>query len=410
MILYIDPGTGSMLVTIIIGLLGTALYFLRNVLIKIKFFGKGKDVDDNSYSLLMFSDHKRYWNIFKPICDELEKRDIKAIYMTESEDDPALEAGYKNIEAKYIGNGNIAYAKMNNIRAKIVLSTTPSLDVFQWKRSKYVDYYIHIAHMPNDIIFYKMFGLDYYDAILLSGEYQCEQIRKLEELRNMKEKRLEIVGLPYLDALKQRFDEYTVNNNSKERTILLAPTWGDNGILSKYGAQFIEKLLKTGYKIIIRPHPQSFTSEKKVIDILMEKFPNSDKIEWNRDNDNFEVMCNSDVLISDFSGIVFEYAMVFDKPFIYTKPDLDKSTYDCAWVDDELWTFKTLPRIGKELSPENFDRIDSIVEDILTNDVYKEGRETARKETWMYKGEGAQRVVDFIEKIDEELREKAASA
>ena len=37
MILYIDPGTGSMLFTILIGVLGTALYFLRNVFMKLKY-------------------------------------------------------------------------------------------------------------------------------------------------------------------------------------------------------------------------------------------------------------------------------------------------------------------------------------------------------------------------------------
>ena len=48
MILYIDPGTGSMLITIVISLLGTALYFLRNAFMKLKFFAKGEKVDKNA--------------------------------------------------------------------------------------------------------------------------------------------------------------------------------------------------------------------------------------------------------------------------------------------------------------------------------------------------------------------------
>ena len=37
MILYIDPGTGSMLFTILIGVLGALVYAFRNVLMKAKF-------------------------------------------------------------------------------------------------------------------------------------------------------------------------------------------------------------------------------------------------------------------------------------------------------------------------------------------------------------------------------------
>ena len=77
---------------------------------------------------------------------------------------------------------------MNFLNAGIVLSTTPGLDVYQWKRSKDVQYYVHIPHMANDITSYRMFGLDYYDAIMLSGEYQVQQIRDLEKIRDLSAK------------------------------------------------------------------------------------------------------------------------------------------------------------------------------------------------------------------------------
>ena len=41
MTLYIDPGTGSMLFTILIGILGTAGYLLRNVFVKLRFLSSG---------------------------------------------------------------------------------------------------------------------------------------------------------------------------------------------------------------------------------------------------------------------------------------------------------------------------------------------------------------------------------
>ena len=43
----------------------------------------------------------------------------------------------------------------------------------------------------------------------------------------------------------------------------------------------------------------------------MAKYVENPKFSWNRDTDNFEVLRQSDILISDFSGVIFDYALVF---------------------------------------------------------------------------------------------------
>ena len=72
--LYIDPGTGSMLFTILLGVIGAAFYSARMLFLRLRQrAGGGKAVkDDNRIPLVIFSDHKRYWNIFDPICRELD--------------------------------------------------------------------------------------------------------------------------------------------------------------------------------------------------------------------------------------------------------------------------------------------------------------------------------------------------
>ncbi len=399
MLLYIDPGTGSMLFTILIGVLSAGFYFLRDVFVKLKFRMSGGKVsaDENAQKLpvVIFSDHKRYWNIFEPILDELERRGVKAVYMTESEDDPGLSKTYENVEGRFIGTGNKAYAMLNMLKASIVLSTTPSLDVFQWKRSPDVDYYIHIAHMPNDITTYRMFGLDFYDAILLSGNYQGEQIRMLEKLRGIPEKEIEYVGLPYMDVMRERVLREKRPEN-KVRTVLLAPSWGESGLLKKYGEKLIDALVDTGYKLIIRPHPQSFTSEAEMIEALRKKYPDSDMLSWNRDTDNFNVLNESDILLSDFSGVVFEYALIFDKPVICTTAEFDSAPYDCAWIKEDLWTFRILPKLGRELKPENITSVKELIDECIESSEFAKGREEARNETWLYQGEGAKRTADYL--------------
>ena len=204
---YIDPGTGSMLFTILIGVVSAGIYALRNLLLKMRFYasgGKNQKGNEERLPFVVFTDSKRYWNVFEPICDEFEKRGQPLTYLTASEDDPALEKQYGHVSCRFVGKGNNAFAKLNMLKADIVLSSTPGLDVYQWKRSRDVRWYVHIPHMVNDITTYRMFGLDYYDAVLLSGEYQGEQVRKLEQLRGLPQKELLVVGQPYLDAMRAR--------------------------------------------------------------------------------------------------------------------------------------------------------------------------------------------------------------
>ena len=416
-ILYIDPGTGSMLFSIIIGITGVLVFAVRALWIKFKFIitgGRSKASDSDNMPICIFSEGKRYWNVFSPICDEFEKRQKDIWYLTASQDDPALSADYKYVHSQFIGEGNKAISRMNLIKADIVLSTTPSLDVFQWKRSKGAKYYVHIPHMPCDIDSYRMFGLDFYDAVLLSGQHQADRLRKLEEVRNLPQKELKLVGIPYMDKMKERLDNYVAPEGSddKDPVVLLAPSWGKSGILSIYGAPFIDLLLKTPYKIIIRPHPQSFTSEKELMDSLMEKYPETDRLKWNRDPDNFDVLNEADILISDFSGVLFDYSLVYNKPVIYTETeDFDNSPYDNAWLDEELWSFKILPSIGRKLTKDNFENIGSLIDECIhgsDKDSLAKGRDEARSKTWCNMGHGAEKVADYLIEKHGELIKKPA--
>lgn len=403
-VLYIDPGTGSMLFAILISVLSAVYFTARTTWVKLKFLlngGKKVAGDEKKIPLVVYSDDKRYWNVFKPICMELMGRGQKVTYLTSSSDDPALELKNVLFSASYIGEGNKPFAKLNFLNANVLVSTTPGLDVYQWKRSKGIDYYVHVLHAANEIAGYRMFGIDYYDALLLSGDYQVRDARNLEKLRNLKEKEIRIVGLPYMDEMVKRLDmsEKVV---SKERTVLLAPSWGPSSILNKFGEAIIDELIKTGYHIIIRPHPQSFTSEKEMIERLMSKYPDSDKLEWNRDNDNFDVLNKSDILISDFSGVVFDYTLVFDKPLIYADTEFDKAPYDAWWLDTPYWTMTAVERLGEKLTKDNLKNIKNIIDECINNPKYAEKRLEVRNETWQKRGEGARLTADFLmEKIKE---------
>ena len=93
-LLYIDPGTGSALFSILIGAAAT-LYFLgRALIIKLKIIaagGKVTSIFTSGNSHVIYNEGKQYCNVFKPILDEFEARHINLLYLSSAEDDPLLD-------------------------------------------------------------------------------------------------------------------------------------------------------------------------------------------------------------------------------------------------------------------------------------------------------------------------------
>lgn len=412
MFFYIDPGTGSMLFTILIGVLGALIYALRNSWMKLKVLflgGRSREKSSSGTPFVFFTDSKRYWTIFKPLCDEMEKRGETVLYLTASPDDPLLEEKYTHIKTEFIGEGNRAYARMNMLQADVVLSSTPGLDVYQWKRSRNVSWYVHVLHAANGVTCYRMFGIDYYDALLLSGEYQIREVRELEAQRRLPAKECVLAGLPHMDALLKKLQEHGPAPEH-ETTVLLAPSWGPSSIFNRFGEQMIENLCKTGYHIILRPHPQSMVSEKELIARLRSRFPESEKLEWNFDNDNFDVLYRSDLLISDYSGVVFDFALVFDRPVIYADVSFDFEPYDAGWLNNEMWTFRALPKVGMQLTPENADRLPELIEESLHSRAFADGRREAVAETWANQGNSIPAIADYLTAARRRLQERGGNS
>ena len=406
-LLYIDPATGSMLFSIVIGAIFTISFFFRGFFLKLKMLvtgGRAVAKDKDKVPFLIYSDDKRYWNVFGPICDEFEKRKIPVTYWTASEDDPVFTKEYQYVKASFIGEGNRGFLRLNSARAQILLSTTPGLDVLQWKRSKDVDWYVHIPHSVNTILGYRMFGIDFYDALLASGQVQVDEERQLEEVRKIPAKEIVLVGQPYLDSLASRKaqedasqDAETRAGAQERRTVLLAPSWGQSSILSRFGEKILDALLATGYKVVVRPHPQSFTADKELISSLMKKYPESEDISWNRDTDNFSILSRSDIMITDFSSVLYDYTLIFNRPAIYADVTFDAGPYDSAWVDDKkLWKFTILPKLGCQLREEDFPRMKEVLDSTIESDVYAQGREEAKAYAWANQGKAASAVVDYL--------------
>lgn len=399
-LLYIDPGTGSMLFSILIGAAATLFFVAKAAWIKLKIILSGKKdgsgiVDASYKTYVIYNEGNQYWNVFKPVTDEFEKRKIPLMYYTSSKTDPIFDQKYEFVTSEYIGEGNTAFAKLNMLSAGFVLMTTPGLQVYQLKRSKSVKHYSHVLHMPNDATTYRLFGLDYFDSVLLTGDYQKDDIRTLEKNRGINSKDLVTVGCSYLDVLSEKINSIPAEENHVF-TVLVSPSWGEVGVLKRFGERLLDPLAATGWKIIVRPHPQSKKSEADMLKRLEERYKDNANVEWDYNRDNIYSMKKADIMISDFSGIVFDYTFLCNKPVMYVNTDMDLRPYDAYDLNKQLWQFSVLEKMGIKLEEKDFANIKEVIQNASDSPELAEQRKIAKETAWMNIGKAGEKIADYM--------------
>ena len=399
-LLYIDPGTGSMLFSILIGAAATLFFVAKAAWIKLKILlsrkKDGSGIVDASYkTYVIYNEGNQYWNVFKPVADEFEKRKIPLMYYTSSKTDPIFDQKYEFVTSEYIGEGNTAFAKLNMLSAGFVLMTTPGLQVYQLKRSKSVKHYSHVLHMPNDATTYRLFGLDYFDSVLLTGDYQKDDIRTLEKNRGINSKDLVTVGCSYLDVLSEKINSIPAEENHVF-TVLVSPSWGEVGVLKRFGERLLDPLAATGWKIIVRPHPQSKKSEADMLKRLEERYKDYANVEWDYNRDNIYSMKKADIMISDFSGIVFDYTFLCNKPVMYVNTDMDLRPYDAYDLNKQLWQFSVLEKMGIKLEEKDFANIKEVIQNASDSPELAEQRKIAKETAWMNIGKAGEKIADYM--------------
>lgn len=349
---YLDPGTGSMLLSVLVGLVSSAYFLLRRLpaIMRAFFFrlaGKKDDLKGNG--IVFYSEGRAYWSTFRPVLLALVKRRVSVTFLTSDPKDPVFGASELSpfVHARFIGKGNTAYTALGFLEADVFVLTTPGIDVLQIKRSPGVKRYIHIVHAVGDIHTYKFYSFDYYDAVYCACSGQAESLRALESIRKTKAKELPLLGCAYLDGLVQRQKEERVR--PEEKTVLVAPTWGKNGLLTKTGARVPLLLAKAGFHVILRPHPQSFVSDKAVMEEVLKAIEGNAAIELDRNPDGFVSLSRAGAMVSDISGVIFDYAFVFLRPVVAVGPGPVKEGFEAWEIPHPAWEQEILPKIGERV-------------------------------------------------------------
>ena len=367
---------------------------------------KFKKLTDKERSIVFYSENESYTVHFEKLIKELTNvHHLTVCYVTSSKDDPILNSSNAKILSFYIGDGTVRTNFFMNLKADILVMTMPDLQTFHIKRSKVHNvHYVYVFHsIVSTHMIYRKNAFDSFDTIFCVGKHHVNEISKNEKKYGLPSKKLVEFGY---EKLEQLMDEVEKNSKIKSieknnRTILVAPSWGTNGLIETRGDEIIQTLLDSGYDVILRPHPMTYKKSQKTIKNIEKKFQKNIHFKLELDIRNSNSFFLSDCMISDWSGVAIEYAFALEKPVLYV--DMPKKINNHDYNDLEIIPLeeKIRSQIGAIISPLELSNLSSEIENLCLNiDQNRKKIQTIKEETVFNLGKsekyGAMYLLEFL--------------
>lgn len=335
--------------------------------------------------IVFYSEKNGFYKYYKNIIEEIIRRtNIVIHYITSDPEDEVFQMESEQFKPYYV-NMNRMIVLMMKMETKIMVMTTPDLENFQLKRS-YVAKDIEYIYVPHDInstnlTFHKN-ALDHFDTIFTSGPKNKAELMEQEDRYHLPKKNLVEWGSSVIDNMTAAYEDMereraSAKKRDVQKTIMIAPSWQADNILDSCIEEILDALVQTPHHIIVRPHPQYVRHFEARIDALANKYRMYDVV-FQKDFSSTDSVYMSELLITDWSSISFEYAFSTLKPVLFIDTPMkilnpDYQDLETVPIDIELRN-----KIGISISPETVgEEIVAVVEKLLEETRFS--RESMRK-------------------------------
>ena len=364
---------------------------------------KFENLSDFERSIVFYAENEASMNHFRTLIFELtERMNFQICYITSVKNDQILSSKNKNILSFYIGEGAARTKFFLTLRAKILVMDMPDLDRYHIKRSKaYPVHYIYLFHSMFSIHSYLRKGaLDNYDTIFCVGPHHVNELRTTEKLYGLKPKTIVNYGFGRLDTLLQEKEKFAKSDSNLKDLILITPSYGDENLLEKCGIELIDTLLKSDFRVLLRPHFRTLRDSKELIDSIKNKFEKNLSFIFEDGVIPPEYFHNSICMISDWSGISMEYAFTFERSVIFIdvpKKILNPDADDLPLEPIEISIRK---KIGHIVSTNNIREIQNIINNLNNNtEDFKKQLKLIRQNTVFNISTSSKIGANYIEKL-----------
>ena len=320
--------------------------------------------------LVFYSESNGFYKYFKGFIEYLlDNTNLTIHYITSDPNDSIFELEKENarIRGYYIGENKLITLMMK-MDADVVCMTMPDLDNFHIKRSYVRDdvEYIFLQHgMGSNNLGCRRGCTDHFDTIFLAGVHQREEEEQIGALYRLKERTLVDVGYPLIDDMRREYNRAEHKPNSRKK-ILIAPSWQRDNIIDKCLEEILDGLAGKGYEIIVRPHPQEVRLKQDYMNTLKAKYEPLG-IEIQTDFTSNSPVLEADILITDWSGISWEYAFTTLRPILFINTPMKVMNPEYKRIETVPLNIRLRDKLGKSLELNELDRVGEVADYLLNH-------------------------------------------
>jgi YidC/Oxa1 family membrane protein insertase len=319
--------------------------------------------------IVFYSESSGFYKYFQGIIEYLLKNtNIVIHYITSDSADNIFELAKQEerLRPYYIGEKKLITLMMK-MDADIVVMTMPDLDNYHIKRSylrKDIEY-IYIPHGMDSLNMTMRTGsMDHFDTVFCTGKHQKEEIEKIETVYELPSKNLIEWGYSLLDKMREDYGKSNrVSGNQK--SILIAPSWQKDNIVDSCLDELLENLKGKGYKIVVRPHPQHVRHQPERMEQLKERFAEQKDVEIQTDFSSNSTVFEADMMITDWSGIAYEYAYTTCKPVLFIDTPMKVMNPEYQKIDTEPINIWMRQKIGRVIKTDEMHAVFDVVTEML---------------------------------------------
>ncbi|MGE3166504.1 MAG: CDP-glycerol--glycerophosphate glycerophosphotransferase [Planctomycetota bacterium] len=279
-----------------------------------------RGVDARARRVVVYAEDEAAGPHLAGVVAALVARGCPPTYLTSSTTDPMLERSPPGVRAFFVGAGLIRTWLFMTLRADVLLTSTPDLETFQLKRSRvHPVHYVYLFHsMVSTHMIYRPAAFDAFDTILCVGPHHVREIRAREACADLPAKRLVAHGYAHLETLSALAAAARATAPiAHGRNVLIAPSWGPDGLFETCGAELVEPLLAAGWSVTLRPHPMTRRRRPEVLRALEQRFASDPRVAIESDVRTTQSLLTATALISDWSGVALEYAFATERPVLF---------------------------------------------------------------------------------------------
>ena len=168
-----------------------------------------------------------------------------------------------------------------------------------------------------------------------------------------------------MDAIFQKNRHY--KKQFSQTTVLVAPTWSTASLFENGINELLDALEKTDYRVIVRPHPEFSKRRSSLAKTLKDRVIQTKNFVWEdcllSENNLYE----ADILITDRSGIAFEYAFGTERPVLFIDTPLKEHNKNWRTLGIEPIELQLRHKIGISVPLQRLSEILDGIENLLKN-------------------------------------------